>query len=145
MDMWSHQNKKIASELQNIVYNIAQTDFESNQWPECIKSIEQRLQGDSNQVVVGLDALKELMRAFQYELEDGKRKVLVAIAEHFFQQLENIMTQIVGNANEPNQLRIMIGVAKIFFQCNTLRLLPFFIQPGRLNNWIEFVVAILDS
>ena len=30
------------------------------------------------------------MRAFQYELEDGKRKVLVAIAEHFFQQFNFI-------------------------------------------------------
>jgi len=39
----------------------------------------------------------------------------------------------------------MIVIAKIFFMLNTLKLLPFLIEPGRLSNWIEFVVAILDS
>jgi len=28
-------NKKISSELQNIVYNIAQTDISNGQWPSC--------------------------------------------------------------------------------------------------------------
>jgi hypothetical protein len=51
----------------------------------------------------------------------------------------------IQNAGEPNQLKIMINVAKIFNMCNTLKLLPFLIEPGRLNNWIEIIVAILDS
>ena len=28
---------------------------------------------------------------------------------------------------------------------NTLKMLPFLVEAGRLDNWIEFVVAILDS
>ena len=39
----------------------------------------------------------------------------------------------------------LIAIAKIFFMCNTLKLLPFLIEEGRLNNWIEFLVSILDN
>jgi len=51
----------------------------------------------------------------------------------------------IGNSGDPLQLKIMIGVAKIFYMTNTLKLLPFLIEPDHLNNWLEFVVAILDS
>jgi hypothetical protein len=71
--------------------------------------------------------------------------VLVHIAESFFPVLEGIMMKTIGNSGDPLQLKIMIGVAKIFYMTNTLKLLPFLIEPDHLNNWLEFVVAILDS
>jgi len=37
----------------------------------------------------------------------------------------------------------MIGVMKIFYMTNTLKLMPFLIEPDKLNNWIDIVVAIL--
>ena len=39
----------------------------------------------------------------------------------------------------------LIAIAKIFYMCNTIKLLPFLIEAGRLDNWIEFLVAILDN
>ena len=110
-----------------------------------MEQIAQRLNSGDEQVqLVGLAILKELVRAFMFEVDDP-RKVLVGIAERFFGQLEGIMTTTIGRADSPNQLKLMIGVAKIFQMCNALQLLPFLMEPGRLGNWVEFVVAILDS
>ena len=127
------------------MYNIAQTDFESGHWPECRPHIEERLVAQEEEVqLVGLRALKEVIRAFQLEV-DEKRKILVAVAEHFFPTLETMMQGIISRSDSPNQLQIMILISKIFYMCNAVRLLPFLVEPGKLNNWIEIFAAVLDS
>jgi len=51
----------------------------------------------------------------------------------------------IARSDSPNQLQIMILISKIFYMCITVKLLPFLVQPGKLNNWIEIFAAILDS
>ena len=46
---------------------------------------------------MGLQVLKELVRAFQYEMEDNKRKMLIQIAENFFPILESMMISTIQN------------------------------------------------
>lgn len=94
------QNKKVSSQIENIIYNIAQTDFnlENNQWPECIDHIKKRLchaESEEHQLV-GLRALKELVRAFQYDI-DAKRKVIVAIGDEFLPIMEGIICSSLQN------------------------------------------------
>jgi hypothetical protein len=94
--------------------------------------------------LVGLSALKELVRAFQHAIgEEGK--VLVQICSHFFPHLEQLMQHHCGSSGTPNQLRFMTLIAKIFGAGNSMRLLPFLAEPGRLNNWIGFIAAVLSS
>jgi hypothetical protein len=66
------------------------------------------------------------------------------IAETFLPALERIMMAMINASGEPLQLQMMTIIAKIFYMCNYVKLLPFLIEPGRLNNWVEFVVMILD-
>lgn len=135
-----------SSELQNIVYNIAQEDFACGRWSSCIENIQQRISStDLGAQLVGLGALKELVRAFQYEIEEDKRKVLNNIAANFFGVLEQNMIATIQDMSHSLHYKKLILIAKIFYMCNTLRLLPFLIEPGRLDNWIEFVVAILEN
>ena len=89
--------------------------------------------------------MKELVRAFQYEIDENERKMLVQIANTFFSFLEQNMIQTLQDMSTPQHFKKLILIAKIFYMCNTLKLLPFLIEPGRLDNWIEFVVAILDN
>ena len=127
------------------MYNIAQTDFESGHWQECLPHIEQRLAAqDEEAQLIGLRALKEIVRAFQFEV-DEKRKILVCVAEHFFPTLEAMMQGIISRSDSPNQLQIMILISKIFYMCIHVKLLPFLVEPGKLNNWIEIFAAVLDS
>lgn len=102
---------------------------------------------DSNQenIVVGLRALKELVRTFQYEVEEG-RDCLVLICQEFFPIISNIMQDTIQNkGGTEHQLQIMILVSKIFYMSNTLKLLPFLVDPGQLGNWIDIFVAVLES
>lgn len=46
--------------------------------------------------------------------------------------------------SHPLSFKKLILIAKIFFMCNNLNLLPFLIEPGRLDNWIHFIVSILE-
>lgn len=39
----------------------------------------------------------------------------------------------------------MILVAKIFYMCNTAKILPMLVEPGAMKNWIDIFVAILDQ
>jgi hypothetical protein len=38
----------------------------------------------------------------------------------------------------------MILIAKIFYMCNTMKLLPDLIMPGALQQWMDIFVQILD-
>ena len=78
-------------------------------------------------------------------MEDSKRKILIQIAENFFPTLESMMISTIQNITGNGQMEKLIAIAKIFYMCNTLKLLPFLIEAGRLDNWIEFLVSILDN
>ena len=107
--------------------------------------IEERLsQGSEDAQLVGFRALKELVRAFQYESDD-KRKILIQIGEHFLPFLEKKMMETIQNVGSPNQLKFMILISKIFYMCNTMKVMPFLLEAGKLSNWIEIIVAILES
>lgn len=54
------------------------------------------------------------------------------------------MIQTLQDMSQPNHYKKLILIAKIFYMCNTMRLLPFLIEEGRLDNWITFLVSILD-
>ena len=56
-----------------------------------------------------------------------------------------MMQHYIGNTQSPNQLTFMILIAKVFYMSNTMKLLPFLAEPGKLCNWIEFITAVLDS
>lgn len=89
MDMYpAEQFKTISYELEHIVYNIAEKDLAKGKWASCMDSVLQRIASDDIQVqMVGLSALKEMVRAYMYEI-DEQRKVLIQMAAAFFGVLE---------------------------------------------------------
>ena len=94
--------------------------------------------------MIGLKTLKELVRALQHEI-DNKRKTLIQIADHTYPLLENIMNATIQNSGSPNQFKIMILVSKIFYMSNYMKVLPFLVQPGKLEIWVNYFASILDS
>ena len=77
--------------------------------------------------------------------DEQSRGILEKIANHFFPTLEKMMVDIISDNGSPHQLVIMRLIAKIFLKCNQIKLLPFLIKEGRMNNWIEFIAAVLES
>ena len=137
-------NKKISSSLENILHNIVETDYATGHWPDCFNQIMARLQTqDEANIILGLRCLKELVRAFQYEI--GKeQKVLMEVCQQAYPQLENVMNFIVQNTGSPNQFKIMKLVAKIFYMSNHLKLQPLLMVNGRLGVWVNYFVTILE-
>jgi hypothetical protein len=70
---------------------------------------------------------------------------MIHIAETFFPAIEAIMISTVQDMSQPAQFKLLIAIAKIFHMSNNLRLLPFLVEPGRLDNWVNFVVAVLSN
>ena len=131
--------------LENIFFNIIETDYAAGHWPDCFNQILSRIQTqDEAQIILGLRCLKELVRAFQYEI-DGKQKFLTDICEQVYPSLENVMNFIVQNSGSPNQFLIMKIVAKIFYMTNHLKLQSLLMINGRLGVWVNFFVTILDT
>lgn len=62
----------------------------------------------------------------------------------FFDFLEQNMMQTFQDMSHPLSSKKLVIIAKIFYMCNTLSLLPHLIEPGSIDNWIEFVVQVLD-
>ena len=62
----------------------------------------------------------------------------------FFEFLEQNMMQTFSDMSHPLSSKKLVIIAKIFYMCNTLNLLPHLIEPDRIDNWIEFVVQVLD-
>lgn len=54
------------------------------------------------------------------------------------------MIQTIQDMSHPLSIKKLILIAKIFFMCNSLSLLPFLTEPGKLDNWIQFIVSILE-
>ncbi len=131
------------------MYNIAQTDFNLdpvNSWPSCTQEITTRL-SDQNPAVrlVGLKALKELVRAFYHEVEP-KNRVLRKIAQDFLPLLGSIMkSTFEDQSGNEYQLKTMIIVAKIFFMVNYMKIDPSLIETDNIDAWINIFVSILES
>ena len=67
------ENKLIVSSIENIIYNIAQTDFE--QWQTIVfTAIQQRLtQSNEQYIVSGLRALKSVIQAFESAIDEERK------------------------------------------------------------------------
>ena len=67
------ENKVILSSIENIIYNIAQTDYE--QWSSiACNAIHQRLTSNNEQYIVsGLRALKSVIQAFESAIEEERK------------------------------------------------------------------------
>lgn len=77
--------------MEHIVYNIAEKDLAQGKWTTCLDSVLQRIASPDIQTqLVGLSALKELVRAYMYEI-DEQRKILIQMAASFFGVLEQNM------------------------------------------------------
>ena len=80
-------SKVIISSLENIIYNIAQMDFQA--WaPYATEQITQRLaqSDDERYQTSALRALKSIFQAFEFAIDDDKqdRRNLEQLVEHFF-------------------------------------------------------------
>ena len=81
------QSPVITSELECIIYNIAEVEEEGT-WPECEQSIDQCLKdADIDYQIVGLRCLREVCRAYHQNIDEDKIK-LHALADKFLPQLE---------------------------------------------------------
>lgn len=110
-----------------------------------MQQIQARLLDNSEDVqIIGLRALKELVRAFQYEV-DSKRKTLIEIGHTFLPHLQTMMVKYIEMGMSTNQLTILILISKIFYMCNTLKLQPDLVMPGALKVWIDIFSSILES
>lgn len=67
------------------------------------------------------------------------------MALSFFGVLEQNMVATIQDMSHPLHFKKLILIAKIFYMCNTLSLLPFLTDQGKLDNWIEFVVHTLNQ
>ena len=71
-----------------MVFNIAQVDF-PQQWRHSIDEIAQRLRSGNEQLAIsGLTALKNIMQAFEYQVEGPERAPLDELVSIFFPLLE---------------------------------------------------------
>lgn len=139
------QNNMITKELENIFYNIAQTDFENNQWPDCYSQILECLSNDQEAMqLVGLCALKELVRAFKLEIHES-RKITNDIGEQFLPGLEGLLSHVSQNGDSKYQMKMMILIFQIFHMINQLNIAPILQKPGKLKPWVDFIVGILEN
>lgn len=138
------ESKKVSAELENVLYNLTQTDFADGHLTPILNQIEQHLLNDSDARcwLVGLRALREVVRGLQDELDES-RKPLYQLMDRFLPMLERIL-QISASNECPTQLETMILILKIFHLANYHQLLPVMMQMDRLTPWIEFMVNILD-
>jgi hypothetical protein len=86
------QSKVIVSSIENIIYNIAQCDYEMWAKSSLHANISQRLQaGDERCLVSGLRTLKAVLQAFEFEIHE-ERKPLNQLVELFFPILEGVLS-----------------------------------------------------
>ena len=109
--------KLIVSSIENIIYNIAQCDYEV-WYKTCLKQqMEERLQsGNESAVVSGLRTLKAVIQAHEFEIHEDRRP-LNDLMNTFFPELEKILGSPVITQS-PNYISTMILIAKIFFMTN---------------------------
>jgi hypothetical protein len=55
--------------------------------------------------------------------------------------LLGIMNNLQGT---DDQLKKLILIAKIFYMVNTIRIPPFLIEPGKIDNWVNFIVFFME-
>ena len=94
---------------------------------------------------MGLNALKEVIRAFQFEAEKPKKEYLKEQAEIFLPYLEQKMQQVIGDQENPHQLKIMIAVLKIFYMMNSSQIQTCLTVAFKIEWWIDIIHTILGS
>jgi len=104
------------SAFENIVFNIAQTDYPDN-WSTCVQEVVQRLQSNNPQLIIsGMKALKNIMRSYEFEIDED-RKPLFSLVEYFFPHLEVIISSL-GNYPPEHHILFMQLCSKIFYIAN---------------------------
>lgn len=95
--------------------------------------------------VVGLRALKELVRAFSCDTDESKKKQINVLGEMFLPHLENMMS-LVGQNGGNCQLTIMILIFKVFYMMNRLEVLSYLTKSGeKIQAWVNYVNGVLSS
>lgn len=88
-------SKLYRNAFENIIYNIAEVDF-PDQWQQSLGEIEGRLkQSDENLLISGLTALKNVMEAYEYQVEE-ERGPLNNLVSYFFPVLEQHMQSVMN-------------------------------------------------
>jgi len=88
-------------------------DFPHN-WRQSVEEIAHRLRSGSEQLVIsGLTALKNIMEAFEFEVDGPERAPLNELVAFFFPMLEQ-QAQAVVQSQSPHQIALMHLLAKIF-------------------------------
>ena len=131
--------------LENTIYNIAENDFMAGMWneaPNHINSIFAKDESSPQLTLVGLRALKEVVRASD-EL-DTERKPLIALMDVFMPRLENLLTKLTNSTGEHNQ-EMMILVFKIFLMANRMQLLPMMMDENKAVPWFSLLVSIITK
>ena len=55
------------------------------------------------------------------------------------------MCQMMSNlTGAEDQLKKLTLIAKIFYMVNTIKIPPFLVEAGRIDNWINFIVFIME-
>jgi hypothetical protein len=89
LSVCTYRNDQVTKVIENMIFNIAQTDFAAESFMSIVESIDRALSDNNEDIImVGLRALKELCRAFFSEIEPEERKPLNALAEKFLPKLE---------------------------------------------------------
>jgi hypothetical protein len=47
--------------------------------------------------------------------------------------------------SEKGELKFMVILSKIFLMSNTIKILPFLIEQGRIGVWVNFFVSVLSN
>ena len=109
--------KVIVSSIENIIYNIAQCEYDA-WYRSCLGAqIEQRLGSDNEQAIVsGLRTLKSVLQAHEFEIFED-RKPLDNLMSTFFPIIERMLALPVITQS-PNYISTIIIVSKIFYMTN---------------------------
>jgi hypothetical protein len=95
--------------------------------------------------VVGLRALKELVRAFSCDNDENKRKQINILGDMFLPDLEYMMN-LVGQNGGSHQLTIMVLIFKVFYMLNRLEMLTSITRSSeKLQAWVNYVNGVLAS
>ena len=87
--------------------------------------VGERLKAQDETILIsGLLALKQIIHAFEYHIEE-LRAPLAHIVEAFFPILEQVMANQAASSS-PNQILIMYLISKIFFSANNVKPLSHF-------------------
>jgi hypothetical protein len=140
------ENKKVCAELENVLYNLTQTDYAGGHLDPILQQILGHLQNETEPRawLVGLRALREVVRGLAEDLDED-RKPLYALMDTFLPHLERILGVAAGADDLPCRCELLILVFKIFHLANGLQLLPCMQQSERLSPWTAAITGVLGA